>query len=462
MNYFEFIGDGTVGGQKVTGYTEQYDFHSPSIRVMAPGQLIRVHAGDKAWTEEGKPGMRPSDATDAGSVAKVYAGLYPLGFIHAVMASGNQLKVTGPRNALTIVAVRDGQTFTAVLDENLRPRSIATDVKEPAIGTGTLVAEYADYRPDTHGVMSPRRVVRKLNGKALLDIRVPKTPKQNPYVLFPPPDVLRGKVRQPEVFANPNPTFTDANAQPPRRADGKPDLSGYWGPRPGGGGGGGGGARRPSIDLENVAYSVNVGGRKGSFNSFENDSGVMQERSPHRPVYKPEQWDAVRYADLHANRMDPTWACLGAGFPRQGPPQRIYEEAGEMVFLNGEIARYVPVDGRERDPIRGNDQAYSGDSLGRWEGDTLVVETVGFSSDSWLDWRGYIHSTALKVTERFTRKGDDMLYQVTIEDPEMLVQPWVMPDRMLRINHNLKAAQPQAGIPCLQTDPATVPPFHRG
>jgi hypothetical protein len=133
-----------------------------------------------------------------------------------------------------------------------------------------------------------------------------------------------------------------------------------------------------------------------------------------------------------------------------------------MFVNNGQWWRVVPVDGRERDPIRANDQAYSGDSLGRWEGDTLVVETVGFSDASWLDWRGYIHSTSLKVTERFTRKGDEMLYQVTVEDPDILIQPWVWPDRMLRINRNLKAAQILQDPPCTQTDPATVPPFHRG
>jgi hypothetical protein len=466
VNYFEFVGDGTLGGQKVTGYTEQYDFHSPSIRVMVSGQLIRVNAGNKAWTEEGKPGMSPSDATNGGSVARVYAGLYPLGFMHAVMASGDQLRITGPRNAMTIVAARDGQTFTAVLDETMRPKSISTEVNEPAIGRGTLVAEYADYRPDTHGVMSPRHIVRKLNGRPLLDIRIPKTPKQNPYVLFPEPDVLRGKVRQPEILENPNPTFSDPNAQPPRRADGRPDLSGYWQT--------GGpadlaallrtfGPLEPSLKLDDVAFSVNIPGRTGSYNSFENDSGVMDEMSPHRPIYKPEHWDAVRYADLHGNRTDPTWQCWGNGVPRQGPPQRIFQEDAEIMFVNnGQWWRVVPVDGRERDPIRANDQAYSGDSLGRWEGDTLVVETVGFSDASWLDWRGYIHSTSLKVTERFTRKGDEMLYQVTVEDPDILIQPWVWPDRMLRINRNLKAAQILQDPPCTQTDPATVPPFHRG
>lgn len=467
INWTEIVADGTVGGQTVTGYTEQYDFYSPAIRVIAEGQPIRVNAGDKAWTEQGKPGVEPSAVTPGGSVAKVYAGLFPQGFMHAVMASGDKLRITGAKGSRTIIAVRDGQTFTALLDENDRPKSISTQVNDPAIGRGVLVAEYGDYRPDTHGVMTPRHIVRKLNGRTLLDIRVTKTPKQNPYVLFPEPDVLLGKVRQVELLDDPSPAFTDPNAATPRRADGKPDLSGYWGnrPRPGPAGPGmGSTAISASVELDNVAFQVNVPGRKGSFNSFENDSGVMDEMSVNRPIYKPEQWDVVRDVDLNGNRTDPSWQCWGNGVPRTGPPQRIFQEDAEIAFLHANVSywRNVPVDGRARDPIRGNDQAYNGDPLGRWEGDTLVVESVGFSADSWLDWRGYIHSTALKVTERFTRKGDEMLYQVTVEDPEMLVQPWVWPDRMLRINRNLKAAQILQDPPCTMTDPLTVSPYHRG
>ncbi len=464
VNFFEFVGDGMAGSQKVTGYTEQYDFYSPAIRTITPGQVIRVNAGDKAWTEQGGPGLKPSTVTNGGSVAKVYAGLFPQGFMHAIVASGDKLKITGVKGFRKIVAVRDGQTFTAILDENDRPRSISTEVNDPAIGRGTLVAEYEDYRPDSHGVYSPRHIVRKLNGKTLLDIRVPKTPQQNPYVLFPSPDVLAGKVKQAQIFDEPNPTFSDPNAATPRRADGKPDLAGYWGNRPQGQPalGIGSTAIKPSIELDNVAFQVNVPGRKGSFNSFENDSGVVDEMDANRPIYKPEFWEKVRTTDLDGNRTDPAWQCWGNGVPRMGPPQRIFQDEAEVILVNGDTWRIAPIDGRPRDPIRGDDQAYNGDALGHWDGDTLVVETIGFSDVSWLDWRGYVHSTALKVTERFTRKGDEMLYQVTIEDPQMLVQPWVLPDRMLRINRNLKAAQILQDAPCTQTDPFTVSPYHRG
>jgi len=66
---------------------------------------------------------------------------------------------------------------------------------------------------------------------------------------------------------------------------------------------------------------VNVPGRKGSFNSFENDSGVMDEMSPNRPIYKPEQWEVVRDVDLNGNRTDPSRQCWGNGVPPVGPPR---------------------------------------------------------------------------------------------------------------------------------------------
>ena len=464
LNWFEFVGDGVVSGKPVKGYTEQYDFYSPSIRVISPGEAIHVNAGDLTWTEQGEPGKDPSAATKDGTVAKVYVGLFPYGFMHAIMASGDKLKVAGAKGSHTIVAVRDGQTFTAVLDANERPKSISTQVNDPAIGKGTIVAEYEDYRPDNHGVYSPRHILRKLNGKVLLDIRVPKTPQENPYVLFPTPDVLAGKVRQTELFEDPTPTFTDPNAPTPRRPDGHPDLAGYWGRRPMGEAPLtlGSTSIKPSITLDNVAFSVNIPGRKGSFNSFENDSGVVDESSPNRPIYKPEFWATVRATDLAGNRTDPSWQCWGDGVPRQGPPQRIFQDDAEVILVNSTLWRIAPIDGRERDKIRGNDQAYIGDALGHWEGDTLVVESVGFSDSSWLDWRGYVHSTALKVTERFTRKGDELLYQVTVEDPQMLVQSWKFPDRMLRLNRNLKAAQILQDPPCIPTDVRTVDPWHRG
>ena len=73
----------------------------------------------------------------------------------------------------------------------------------------------------------------------------------------------------------------------------------------------------------------------------------------------------------------------------------------------------------------------NGHSLGRWEGNTLVVETVNFDDSTWLDGDGSFHSDALRVLERFTRKGDTLVWDVTAEDPKVFAKPFKLPARTL-------------------------------
>jgi hypothetical protein len=69
--------------------------------------------------------------------------------------------------------------------------------------------------------------------------------------------------------------------------------------------------------------------------------------------------------------------------------------------------------------------SYYGDSRGRWEGDTLVVETIGFNENFWMDRAGSPHTEKLKFTERFTRTDYDTLrYEVTVDDPGAYTAPW--------------------------------------
>jgi len=79
--------------------------------------------------------------------------------------------------------------------------------------------------------------------------------------------------------------------------------------------------------------------------------------------------------------------------------------------------------------------------IGHWEGDTLVLEAVSFNDFTWLGRGGFFHSDQMRVTERFTRQGDALLYDVTVEDPEVLVEPYVFPTRTVRRNPN-----PDAGL----------------
>jgi hypothetical protein len=112
--------------------------------------------------------------------------------------------------------------------------------------------------------------------------------------------------------------------------------------------------------------------------------------------------------------------------PRIGPPHKIIQTAREVVFLyddmNGPFFRIVPTDGRPHRPAAWT--GYLGDAIGKWEGDTLVVETTNFNEETWLIDNGAFHTKDLRVVERLQRTGDKLEYRVTSYDPAVLVEPW--------------------------------------
>jgi hypothetical protein len=166
---------------------------------------------------------------------------------------------------------------------------------------------------------------------------------------------------------------------------------------------------------------------------------------PNHPLYKPEYWDKVQQLDMWTNRDDPVMTCLPLGIPRQGAPARIFATDNDitMIYRGGldggggyPELRMVPTDGRKHDPQRALQYTFTGYTVGRWEGDTLVLDSIGFTDETWLGRGGLFHSDQMHVIEKFTRKGNTMLYEVTIEDPEVFVKPWVMNPRTLRISAN--------------------------
>ena len=97
--------------------------------------------------------------------------------------------------------------------------------------------------------------------------------------------------------------------------------------------------------------------------------------------------------------------------------------------------RMIPLDSREHTADDEYAYSYMGRAVGRWEGDTLVLDSIGFTDETWLGRGGYFHSDKMRVIEKFTRTGNEMLYEVTVEDPEVLVEPWVMNPRVLQISN---------------------------
>jgi len=236
------------------------------------------------------------------------------------------------------------------------------------------------------------------------------------------------------------------NAPTPRMADGHPDLNGWWG---GGGGGFGGGRTLADLTDEkgNVYLQLNarsqgsaLGTASGQLaTNFERDSGVGQRADPNKPIYKPELWDKVQYNDVNGNAADPSFSCGPLGVPRMGFPNKIVANPTEVVFLydNENTFRWIPI-GKPHNPDR--DQTYKGDSVAKWEGDTLVVDTNNFNDQTWLGWPGYFHSDQMRVIEKLTRTGNTITYEVIVEDPGVLQKPWTWNPRMMRLNTDPKAA----------------------
>ena len=145
--------------------------------------------------------------------------------------------------------------------------------------------------------------------------------------------------------------------------------------------------------------------------------------------------------DENGNQFDPEFHCYPLGVPRLGPPNKIVQTATEVLFLyrSHNSFRVVPIDGRPHDPVYSQDVNWNGDSVGTWDGDTLVVDVVGFNDESWLAWPGWFHSNNMHVIERLRRDGNTLHYDVRVEDPDVLLQPWDMTPRAIKLNPNPKA-----------------------
>lgn len=171
--------------------------------------------------------------------------------------------------------------------------------------------------------------------------------------------------------------------------------------------------------------------------------------SENAPAYKPEFTAKVKAADVNQTQADNTFACGKPGVPRLGPPRKIVQTPNELLFfyedMSGDQYRVVPFAAKHRADV---DPSFNGDSIARWEGDTLVVEATNFVTDTWFGEYGYIHSDAMKVTERFWKQGANMAYQVIVEDPMMLAKPWVQGARLIQPSEDLLQETPM----CVEDD----------
>jgi hypothetical protein len=180
-------------------------------------------------------------------------------------------------------------------------------------------------------------------------------------------------------------------------------------------------------------------------------------------MYKPEFWDKVQDLDVNGNFKDPDIKCYPDGLPRIGAPSKIVQTANEIIFLyqSHNTFRVIPTDGRDHDPIRSQDLTYYGDSVGKWEGDTLVIDSVGFTDESWLAWPGYFHTNNMRVVETLRREGNTLTWQATVHDPAVLMQPWTVNPVRRTLNPNPKALLTE-DLPCEDRDSEHLSSRERG
>ena len=207
----------------------------------------------------------------------------------------------------------------------------------------------------------------------------------------------------------------------PRTADGHPDLSGMW-------------YRRVAGPVtQRVGTSIVL-----TPNTSGAGSGRVPAYNPGTPKYKPQYLAKVKELTDDQINADPSFHCGPPGVPRIGPPQRIVQTAREVVILyddlNGNFFRVVPIDGRKH--RAGIEPSANGDSVGRWEGDTLVIDVRNILETTWLGDNGLFHTADVKVTERLTRQGDTLKWEAIVEDPEVLAEPWHVTPRTLTLMVN--------------------------
>ncbi len=207
-------------------------------------------------------------------------------------------------------------------------------------------------------------------------------------------------------------TGQTARYRTPRTTDGKPNLNGIWQAN-----------NTANWDLEPHAARSGPVVALGAAFSVPAGLGVVEgDTIP----YKPEALAKKRENADNWLKLDPEIKCFMPGIPRATympypfqivqTPQHIL-----MAYEFASASRTIYMNSKDESPA----ETWMGWARGRWEGDTLVVEVDSFNDQTWFDRAGNYHSDALKVTERYTRTGQDQLwYEATINDPNVFTKPW--------------------------------------
>ena len=212
-----------------------------------------------------------------------------------------------------------------------------------------------------------------------------------------------------------------------RTADGKPDFSGIW-------------QAMNTANWDIQTHEAKQGPVYSLGAAFSVPPGlgvVVGNEIPYQPwALKKKMENGERWMEL-----DPEVKCFMPGIPRaiyQPFPFQIVQSSTTIIMAHefASASRIIRMNSKEESPA----PAWMGWSIGRWDGDTLVVEVTDHMEETWFDRAGNFHSDALKVTERFSAiDANTLQYEAQIEDPKVFTRPWTM--RMPLYRHREPNAQ---------------------
>ena len=392
-------------------------------------RLIRIWASPQGAAKSALAGTMDTWTLGANPSTVIPEGVEKLGNTSLAWEAGK------PVLTFPIPGVQ-GATGKATLDAKYMVEKVV--VTQGATTTEFTYSNYQDWNNPLNKieVFYAGRLTERKNGAVVRDLTTSETETGNVYVVAPiPPSVQKAMnvaAKAPTiVFARTEPA-TNTTAPTPR-IGGHPDLTGNW-------------------SEFNIGWIGNYGNRRCGPTQVEcrretNQTEDFELYSPSRfgmlgrPLYKPQYWDKVQQLDMWTNKEDPIMTCQPLGLPRQGPPRRIFQTEGDITFLYGNFPdaggglpefRVVPIDGRQHGADAKYANKYFGDTVGRWEGDTLVLDSIGFVDTTWIGRGGYFHTDKMHIVEKFRREGDAIFYDLTLEDTEVLAEPLVFPTRILR------------------------------
>jgi hypothetical protein len=476
----EYQGKGTmqVDGQpcNVTKYRTSISYQTSGERIQIAGTRpngqscsnVEVLSGAYAWNEDipgaeliaGKGKATPMPATVEERMIRLWAS--PQGAFKAAFAGTADPPKMAPRPGTDVPADVMTAGKTSVAWEGIKPvvtfpipgvpNATATTTLDAKFmaervvvknGANTYEFTYSDYK-DWNNPLNPAeafyagKMTEKKNGTVVRDITTTLTETGQMYVVMPVPASVKAAIKptnQPPnwtLASTAAPVTQTAAVATPRLANGKPDFTGNWGaaPLPVTGSG----TRRCTPIQKECKEPMD--------NFWVDYEFISPSRfGPSRPNYKPEFWDKIQELDQWTNKYDPVMTCQPLGLPRQGTPMRIIQTDKDIIMFYRQYADYgggntefrdIPTDGRPRNEQTAIIGTYYGYSIGKWEGDTLVIDSTSFVDSTWLGRGGLFHSDNMHIIEKLTRVGNELRYDMTIEDPDSFIEPWVMPTRVLR------------------------------